>query len=109
MPFYIGDYLADTQGLTKSEHGSYMLCIMAYWTKGESLEDKDLREIAGRDYERIKRFFVWVNYRWHHKRIDIELAKAEKQQKNAHDKAMKGVAVRRANGSLPQTEIEDRI
>lgn len=106
MPLYTGDYLADTMGLTKSEHGSYLLSIMAYWNKRESLEERELREVSGRDYERIARFYVWENHRWHHKRIDEELSKAETQQKTAREKAMKGVAVRRALGQLP---VEERL
>lgn len=108
MPLYIGDYLTDTMGLTKSEHGSYLLSLMAYWNKRESLDDREMREVSGREYERVIKFFVWENHRWHHKRVDEELSKAETQQRTAHEKAMKGVVARRALGQLPTAAEESR-
>lgn len=43
MPLYIGDYLGDTIGLSNSEHGAYLLSMMAYWRKGESLTPPELK------------------------------------------------------------------
>lgn len=85
MPLYIGDYLRDTLGLSRSEHGSYMLLIMAYWTNGKPLEadDQALREIAkcpeiewSRTRGLMLRFFKEENGFWTHKRIDEELEKS---------------------------------
>jgi uncharacterized protein YdaU (DUF1376 family) len=100
MPLYIGDYLADTMSLTNSQHGAYLKSMFQYWMKGEALNDQQLRETSGREYERIKLFFIWENYLWHHKRIDLELSKAEANQKSAHEKAMKGVLARQALGQV---------
>ena len=101
---YIGDYLTDTMGLSHSEHGAYLLSMFHYWNKREALEDRELRQVSGREYERIKLFFTWCDHRWHHKRIDAELSKAETQQRTAREKAMKGVIARRALGLLPAGE-----
>jgi uncharacterized protein YdaU (DUF1376 family) len=98
MPFYCGDYLRDTIDLTRAEHGSYVLCIMAYWVNGESLTDKKFRAICGRELPRVSEFFVKCEGRWHHKRIDEELKKARDRQRVAHEKAIKGVEARRKAG-----------
>ena len=68
--------------------------MMAYWRKGESLLDSELREIAGKDFERVATFFSLVAGRWYHKRIDIELAKANANFLKMKEKSMKGVAAR---------------
>jgi len=87
MPFYIGDYLRDTLGLSRAEHGSYVLLIMAYWTNGGPLHDDNdcLREIAkcpphewARTRGLMMRFFTNGDGLWRHKRIDAELAEAKK-------------------------------
>jgi uncharacterized protein YdaU (DUF1376 family) len=102
MPLYIGDYLADTIGLTNSEHGAYLLSMMKYWRKGESLTPKELREVCGKDIDRVCNFYTIESNRWHHKRIDQELATARKRSSIARVKSLKGVASRRDLGQLPQ-------
>ena len=102
MPLYVGDYMADTIGLTNSEHGSYLLSIMAYWRKGEALTAQELRSIAGKDTDRVAKFYIFCDNRWNHKRIDIELAKAREITLRQKEKALKGVAARRAKGQLPE-------
>lgn len=101
MPIYIGDYLADTIGFSNSEHGAYFLSMLAYWRKGESLTERELSTITGKDFDRISEFFVFVDNRWHHKRIDIELVIANDKVLAMKAKAAKGVAARRAMGQLP--------
>ena len=101
MPLYIGDYLRDTIGLTNSQHGSYLLSMMAYWSKGESLTNAELRTAAGRDFHFIVKFYILVDNRWHHKRLDIELSKARANALHMKAIAAKSVAKRRASGLLP--------
>ena len=85
MPLFVGDYLRDTLGLSRADHGSYLLLIMAYWCHGGPLTDDDeyLREIARcdrQDWARCRglmlRFFSKQDGVWAHKRIDQELESA---------------------------------
>lgn len=101
MPLWIGDYLADTMDLTRAEHGSYLLSLMFYWRKGESLTHQELLAIAGKDFDRISQFYVLADNRWHNKRADIELDLARKRVAKTKEASEKGVAARRASGQLP--------
>jgi uncharacterized protein YdaU (DUF1376 family) len=100
MPMFIGDYLSNTIGLRKAEHGSYLLAIFKYWQKGESLSDRELREVCGREFARVSEFFVWEGNKWHHKRVDHELSEARRRVEAAREKAMKGVEARRKAGQI---------
>lgn len=88
MPLYIGDYLGDTLSLTRENHGSYLLLIMAYWKNGGPLlaEDESLASIAKCDpveWQIVKpvllRFFKEENGFWYHKRVEEELEKSRVQ------------------------------
>lgn len=98
MPLYVSDYMADTITLSNREHGAYLLSIMCYWQKGGALTSQELRDICGRDTDRISRFFIWSDNRWNHKRVDVEIKKALDKQEQTHDRAMKLVAARRSKG-----------
>lgn len=93
MPFYVDDYLGDTQGLTIEEHGAYCLLIFEAWHHPEGLlldDDKELARILrvqARVWKRYKarlmpRYFFQVerdkiSY-WAHKRITKEKNKSIK-------------------------------
>lgn len=97
MPWWIGDYLADTTHLTCEQHGAYLLLIACYWRNGGPL-DADEKRLAAtcrmtsgqwkRNRETVLAFFKADAGKMHHKRIDEELASA---------KARKTAAQRSAN------------
>ena len=84
MPFYVGDYLADTGRLSTEGHGAYLLLILDYWRNGPPPdEDESLAAIARMPIQRwqklrplIIRFFQPGDGVWKHKRIDAEKDKA---------------------------------
>lgn len=90
----VGDYLRDTGHLTRAEHGSYLLSIMHYWSKGESLTTREFRSICGREFMTVREFYSQEGDRWHHKRIDRELEGAKKRMQVAQDKGRKGAEAR---------------
>lgn len=83
MPLWIGDYLADTQHLTRDEHGAYFLLMMAYWRNGGPLLDDPKRLAATvkatpQEWKSLRptlaEFFSISDGMWNHKRIDREIA-----------------------------------
>lgn len=120
MPLFIGDYLRATQGLNRSEHGSYLLLIMAYWDNAAPLpaDNESLREIAKcpeTEWARTKglmlRFFEERDGYWHHKRIDLELEKASIIATTNSERAKNAAEVRwnaeRTASSTPQASSEN--
>ena len=91
MPLYVADYLSDAAHLSTLEHGAYLLLIMTYWQRGESLpaDDKKLARICRigpREWAKIKptisEFFEVTCDIWLHKRVEREL-------RNVRDKSLK--------------------
>lgn len=89
MPLYIGDYLADTIGLTLEEHGAYLLSIMSYWRKGE-LSIPEAQQIMGTNYNRIHLFFQQDGNKLTHSRVEQELAAAKHRKEVASINGRKG-------------------
>ncbi|HLJ64142.1 MAG TPA: DUF1376 domain-containing protein [Stellaceae bacterium] len=118
MPFYIGDYLADTLHLTRDQHGAYILLIFAYWRRGRPLPDDDgqlaaIAKAAPAEWRRGLRaalapFFRIADGEWHHKRIDFELARAQSvsqaRARAGAKGAAKGAAKRLQNDPQSQSQ-----
>lgn len=95
MPLWIGPYLANTLHLTRAQHGSYCLLIMACWKAGGSLPANDsvlatIAKCTPREW-RAERdvfaaFFDIDAGMWTHPRVVAELNKArefkDKQTRN---------------------------
>jgi len=104
MPFYIGDYLADTMHLTRDQHGAYVLLIFAYWRRGGPLPDDDNQLAAivratANEWRKLLRpviiaFFQVAGGLWRHKRIDAEIAKAVSNNEERRKAGAKGAAKR---------------
>jgi uncharacterized protein YdaU (DUF1376 family) len=116
MPFFVGDYLRDTLSLTRSEHGGYMLLLMAYWADGKALADDD-RQLAAitrssaAEWRKLRptltRFFDVRDGAWHHRRVDHELKKAGdayERRKNAGIRGNNSEKRRNAAAMRPQPE-----
>lgn len=85
MPFFIADYLADTQHLNTEQHGAYVLLLFAAWSRGGSLPDNDdvLRVITRLDVRSWKKhrpvlaeFFTIEDGKWVQKRLAEEMDRA---------------------------------
>lgn len=103
MPFYVGDYLADTMHLTRDQHGAYLLLIFAYWRAGEPLLDDDeelaaITKSTAAEWKKLRRtmarFFIVGDGKWHHKRIDAEIEKAGKIKVERSKAGSEGAAKR---------------
>lgn len=80
MPLYVGDYLRDTQHLTTTQHGAYLLLIMHYWQHGGLPSEEEAIARISRlslhqwksNSQAIAELFLPG---WKHKRIEHELEK----------------------------------
>lgn len=108
MPWYIGDYLRDTQGLSAEEHGAYFLLVMALWMNGGFLPNhpRRLARIACIDFERwpdvwtsVSRFFHVEDDRVWQKRALEELEKAHEQRRKNVERSQAANAAKRAKSA----------
>lgn len=118
MPFYIGDYLGDTQRLTTEQHGAYLLLILDYWRNGPAPDDDAvLQQITKLDkagWKRcrpaLSRLFQIAAGEWKHKRIEKELGKAKANAERRSEKASKAAQARWGDAtsnapSMPQAML----
>lgn len=113
MPFFVGDYLADTMHLTRDQHGGYLLLIFAYWRKGAPLEDNDaalsvIARATPAEWRRLRPvlapFFAIGAGVWRHKRIDQEIERAASRTSERSKSGAAGAAKRWQNGSKSMAE-----
>lgn len=103
MPFYIGDYLADTGHLNTTQHGAYLLLIMHYWRMGGlPEEDRQLANITRlplRIWQDIKPVIQdFFQDGWKHGRIEFEMTEAARASETAKKAGLaSGRARRRKN------------
>lgn len=102
MPFYIGDYLGDTQRLTTEQHGAYLLLILDYWRNGPAPDDDavlaQITRLDAKVWKRhrpaLARMFRIGHGEWRHKRIDRELDDAAANAERRSSKAKKAAEAR---------------
>jgi len=116
MPLYIGDYLADTMHLNTLQHGIYLRLIMHYWEHGGlPTKQKELAAICDMDprgfrhHARVVLRFFSSDMK--HKRIEAELARANRIITQRHIAGSKGgtrsginKAIRRGHQAIASTK-----
>lgn len=117
MPFYVGDYLADTTHLTVTEHGAYLLLLMSMWRNGGSLpgDDKSLARHARctrGQWERMRPvlmpFFHLTDTTITQARLASELTKhseAVRQQRERSSNGGKAKALKTNGSALPAAPV----
>lgn len=112
MPLWIGAYLADTQHLSRDEHGGYLLLLMAYWRASGPLPDDDKRlaaivKASPREWKALRpvlaEFFTVADGCWTHKRVEQELADSIDRKMKAAGKA-RGAAQARWKDGKPDAQ-----
>lgn len=115
MPFYVGDYRADTLHLSAAQHGAYLLLIMHYWQQGGLPDDDDqLARIAcmtlgeWKKHRPVIRGFFGEG--WKHARVEREIVEASERYERRAKAGKKGNLARWggrnaiAMGSQPQPQ-----
>jgi len=86
MPFYVADYLGDTMHLSTTQHGAYLLLLLACWKAGGDLPDDDaqlsaITRMSLLDWRKsapvLRRFFDSADGLLSHGRVKHELQKAK--------------------------------
>ena len=117
MPFYVGDYLADTRQLTTIEHGAYVLLLLCMWRAGGALpnDDAKLARFTGltpRQWDRMKPhimpFFDVENDQIIQRRLTSELTRhsdAVRQRRDAGSQGGKAKSLKDKNMHLAGATI----
>ena len=111
MPFYVGDYLKDTNRLSAAEHGAYLMLMLDYWQNGPIPDDERilfrLSRMSADEWvesrEVLLAYFKRKDGRLFHSRIDREL-KAAKERKERYSELSKvGVSARKSRSTVNGT------
>lgn len=103
LPLYVGDYLKDTGHLTLEQHGAYFMLLMRMWSAGGSLpsDEGKLSRLAGITQKKFKsiwpdlaELFQVEDGRITHKRVTLELQKAEALREKRAAAGAKGGAAK---------------
>lgn len=114
MAFYPGAYLANTLHLTRCQHGSYVMLILAAFKAGGSLPDDDteLATIArctpkewAAERGKYAAFFVIEGGTWTHERVSHELTKAERLTAQRSIAGTASATARQRNGNGRSTGV----
>jgi uncharacterized protein YdaU (DUF1376 family) len=118
IPWYIGDYLADTQHMATIDHGAYCLLIMSYWRRGSLPDDRvALRHICRlttRQFDavwpKLSTFFVSHDGLLRHTKLDAQRHAWSNKKANFKQRAQKAATERwKQSGdasSIPQAMLE---
>lgn len=113
--FYQGEYLNDTQHLTREQHGSYLLLLMSYWQSGKALNNKNGRlaviakmtqEEWAREESIYAEFFDVEGDIWHHGRCEFDLDRVRKKSKQASYAGRKSAEAKKGIPKEFQKELQ---
>lgn len=116
-PHYIRDFKAKTGHLSLAERGAYRALMDEYWERQGPLpaDDKSLCRMIGafpdewgEVRDAVLAFFTEVDGKLHHKRIDEEIAKAEKQHREKSERMAKARAKRWADSEQTSDQSTDQ-
>jgi uncharacterized protein YdaU (DUF1376 family) len=115
MAFYPGAYLANTLHLTRCQHGSYLMLILAAFKAGGVLPNNDstLAAIArctpkewAAERAIYAAFFDVTDEHWTHDRVAHELAKAERLTGQKRIAGLASAAARQRIGNSRPTDVD---
>ena len=117
MPWFVGDYLADTTHLTTIEHGAYLLLLATMWRNGGTLPNDDAKlarfaRLTARQWDRMKPvlmpFFDVENDQITQRRLTSELTRhsdAVRQRRDAGSQGGKAKSLKDKNMHLANATI----
>ena len=82
MPFYVGDYLGDTEHLSTVQHGAYCLLLFSYWRRGNLPDDDqqlaNITRLSPDEWKAHRATLQAFFYDgWKHRRVEHELFRTE--------------------------------